>query len=198
MRGTGGATDGALMMHAGLSADAMDAIGARFGGLLDETEDQAGVSAALKALEIDAACVRRCAGFDHGNRVRCEIARAPGWVLLAMFWEETASPIHDHCASECGFRVIEGELEETRFACAGDDLARAVATRRLRVGDFTKTPGSTIHQLGTPQGVAGARAISIHAYCPALCLETMGIFEATDPERAAECGGVLDVELSEE
>ncbi len=167
-----GATGSGLDLHPGLTEAGVDAIEELFGPLEHAGASRADVTAALRALRIAADDVRGCSPFQAGRRVRCELARTESWVLLALLWDRTTTSIHDHCESECGFRIVEGEIEETRFRCDHDDQAHPIGSHTLLPGDFVTTPGCTVHQLGTK-----GRAISIHAYAPALCLDEMTVFE---------------------
>ncbi|MEQ8850192.1 MAG: cysteine dioxygenase family protein [Phycisphaerales bacterium] len=158
-------------MHAGLSDSGADAVEELFGHLASDDASREDVTEALRSLRLTADDVGGCSPYQPGHRVRCELARTKAWVLLALLWDRTTTSIHDHCESECGFRIVEGEIEETRFRCDGDQ-AHPISTHKLMPGDFVTTPGSTVHQLGTK-----GRAISIHAYAPALCLDDMQVFE---------------------
>ncbi len=165
------ATESGLIHHGGLTAAGADMIEEAFGPLARDDAPREEVTEALRSLRLTGDDVRDCEPFHRGHRVRCELARTKAWVLLAILWDNTTTPIHDHCESECGFRILEGEVLETRFRCEGDQASPA-GGRVLLPGEFVTTPGCTVHQLS----VSG-RAISIHAYAPALCLDDMQVFE---------------------
>lgn len=137
------------------------------------------VSAAFKSVTIDEAELRRCGHFAHGERTRFEIAKAEAWILLAIFWDSVQSPIHDHHQSDCGFHVISGDVEETRYKIVEDDLVQPVATRLLKPGESAKSAGGSIHCLGAPRGKPG-QSITLHLYCPILGFDAMGIYRAVD------------------
>lgn len=142
-------------------------------------DNKAEASKAFKHIEIDEAELRRCGHFEHGLRTRIEIAKAEAWILLAIFWDNMQSPIHDHDSSDCGFHVIAGDVEETRYKIVKDDLVAPVATRLLKPGESAKSTGESIHTLGVPKGQAG-QSITLHLYCPILGYDAMGIYREVD------------------
>jgi|GEM_PF-3533591 len=136
-------------------------------------------SAAFKAFTIDESEIRRCGHFVPGERSRFVVAQAEAWILLAIFWDNMQSPIHDHDQSDCGFRVIAGEVEETRYALVEGDLVRPVATRLLVANETAKSTGESIHRLGVPTGQSG-QSITLHLYSPILGFDAMGIYRESD------------------
>ena len=88
-------------------------------------------------------------------------------------WDDCKTKIHDHDDSECGFKVLEGELVETRFAVVEGETVREIAKRSLKLGTAGTSNRKAIHQLAT---LPGERAISLHAYSPALDCETMNVY----------------------
>jgi len=81
-------------------------------------------------LKLDISHLKACDCFAECCYQRCEIASTDDWVLLALLWDDCATEIHDHDESECGFAVLEGILEETRYAISArspnDDCSRAL------------------------------------------------------------------------
>jgi cysteine dioxygenase len=144
---------------------------------------RAEVSAAFKKLEISESEIRRCGEFVPGERSRFEIAKAEAFVLLAIFWDNMQSPIHDHEQSDCGFRVIAGEVEETRFRIVEGDLVRPIATRVMLPGESAKSTAGAIHRLGVPRNKSG-QSITLHAYCPILGFDSMAIYLEVDAAAA--------------
>lgn len=132
------------------------------------------VSESFRELEIGRDAIMGCGQFEKGAYNRIELASCEAWVLLALFWDSTETCIHDHDKSECGFRIISGELEETRFAKTSGDKVREVARRRLIEGVQVSSHCEAIHRLAT---LKGQRAISLHAYSPRLDLDDMCVFE---------------------
>ncbi|MCB9848586.1 MAG: cysteine dioxygenase family protein [Phycisphaeraceae bacterium] len=137
------------------------------------------VAEAFKRITISEAEARACGHFSPGERTRFEIAKAEAFVLLAIFWDNMQSPIHDHDESDCGFKVIAGDVEETRFKVVEGELVTPVATRRLKSGESARSTGESIHRLGVPRGEAG-QSITLHLYCPILGYDAMGIYREVD------------------
>lgn len=135
------------------------------------------VSESFSLLELDYKTIECCGVFDAGTYNRIELASCEAWVLLALFWEDAKTCIHDHDKSECGFRILSGEIVETRFKEIADGKAREIAQRHLTPGTQVSSHYDAIHCLAT---LPGERAISLHAYSPRLDLEDMNVFEEAD------------------
>lgn len=180
--------DRTIEFHPDLSDAVRARIDALFGQWSASGSPPDAIAAAFKALDLTIEDITPCATWDEGDRVRCELARAPSFVLLALFWDRAITPIHDHDESDCGFRLLRGELEETRFrvvpsendADSDDGGAQKrvveVARRLLPMGDVAKSSRGAIHRLRVPEG-GPDRAVSLHAYSPALECECMGVYE---------------------
>ncbi|MFG0326147.1 MAG: cysteine dioxygenase [Phycisphaerales bacterium JB037] len=169
------ASDG-IRFHSNLPDTARARLVERLGPFAELPTDRKAFADAFKAMDWQPEDIEPCCRYETGERVRVELARCEGWVVLALCWEDAVTPIHDHDESECGFTVLSGDLEETRYECVGDCLARPTLTRLLIPGDTVLSSRDAIHRLGTPRGCTG-RAVSLHAYCPALDLENMHVFE---------------------
>jgi hypothetical protein len=139
-----------------------------------DTSNRAGVARAFSTLTLDVAHLKACSEFTKSCYERCEIASTNDWVLLALCWDDCSTEIHDHDESECGFKVLEGELVETRFAIVEDQIVREIARRRLSSGTSGTSNRKAIHQLAT---LPGERAMSLHAYSPALDCESMNVYQ---------------------
>jgi len=125
-------------------------------------------------LKLDISHLKACDCFAECCYQRCEIASTDDWVLLALLWDDCATEIHDHDESECGFAVLEGILEETRYAIIKGVRVREIAKRRLLPGTAGTSNHKAIHRLAT---LPGQRAMSLHAYCPALDLDSMTVYQ---------------------
>ncbi|MCA9272339.1 MAG: cysteine dioxygenase family protein [Phycisphaerales bacterium] len=135
------------------------------------------VSESFREFEFDPQIIQRCGQFDNGTYNRVEIASCDAWVLLALFWEDTQTSIHDHDQSECGFRIIAGEIEETRYTELSTGKVREVARRVLTPGMQVSSHYDAIHRLATHPG---QQAITLHAYSPRLDFHDMNVFELAD------------------
>ena len=166
--------------HPNLPADARARIEALLGELGDEGTAPSEVSDAFEKLDLTIEDVRPCESYTPGDRVRCQLARTPAWVLLALFWDNAETCIHDHEESDCGFRLLEGDLHECRYKVVSGEQVSEVARRPLTMGEVNKSSRGFIHRLGVPQGAG--RAVSLHAYSPALDLEEMGVYQEIDTQ----------------
>lgn len=135
------------------------------------------VSKAFRELKIDVSTLLNCGSFDTCSYNRIEIASSDAWVLLALFWDDTKTCIHDHDQSECGFRILAGEIEETRYTQLASGKVREIAKRRLPKGMQVSSHYDAIHCLST---LPGQQAISLHAYSPKLDLDEMNVYEVQD------------------
>ncbi len=170
-----------LSIHPNLTPASKALIREQLSGFTDHPAPQKDVAEAFRRLEIPADELRRCGGFIPGERSRHEIARCDAWVILAIFWDNTMSPIHDHEQSDCGFHVIEGEVEETRYKVIKDDIVRPIATRILQPGEMGRSRAEAIHCLGNPRK-SGGQSITLHLYCPILGYDSMGIYREVDEQ----------------
>ena len=80
------------------------------------------------------------------------------WVLSWMPGHRTG--LHDHDISDVGLVCVQGELDEGLFTVGGK-----TAPLRMTPGVSRNGPGGYIHSVAH---VAGAPAVSIHAYSPPL------------------------------
>jgi len=177
---------GVIEYHANAGGALKAKIEAALGGLTARPERPADVARAFGEMRFEASDVEACGEFSPGCYGRIEIARSEAWVVLAMFWDSCETCIHDHCESNCGFHIVRGEIEETRFKEEGEGEVTPIAKRRLAEGTFGTSNRSAIHQLSTT-AESGHRAISVHAYCPVLDLDAMNQYEACEEtERAAK------------
>lgn len=132
------------------------------------------VSGAFPHLDFDRDEIIACGSYTPVAYNRVELARCEAWILLALFWSDCATAIHDHHASECGFRILAGTLVETRFTKLASGKVREVARRSLTEGMLVSSHCEAIHRLAT---LPGERAVSLHAYSPRLAPEDMHVFE---------------------
>lgn len=98
---------------------------------------------------------------DAGRRVCHPLLRAPNatvWLLCWMPGQQTG--FHDHDGAAGAVCVVRGRVVEERLRLGTTPLRRV-----LRAGDRLAFSGSTIHCVGH---AAGAPAVTVHAYSPAL------------------------------
>lgn len=139
-----------------------------------DTTSNPGVASAFSALNLKPGQLLACGEFERGIYNRIEIAATDDWVLLALFWNDCSTEIHDHDESECGFQVLKGRLEESRYAVISGQKVREIARRQLEEGKPVSSNRRAIHRLAT---LPGEQALSLHAYCPVLDCDSMNVFE---------------------
>lgn len=164
-----------IKIHPSVKPETREAILAGLSEFAALPARRAEVAQAFKNIDMTEEEIRGCGHFKHGERTRFEIAKAEAFIMLAIFWDNMQSPIHDHDESDCGFKVISGEVEETRYKLVEGNLVKPVARRILRVGEAGKSVGESIHKLGVPAGREG-QSITLHLYCPILGYDAMATF----------------------
>jgi cysteine dioxygenase len=125
------------------------------------------VSIALQKLDVTAETLGEAVYPDGANYVRTLLYRDDNSELLALTWlPGQRSPVHDHCCSDCVFRVVEGVATETLYRQRAPGAARREFMKRdLRAGVVTQSPGETLHSLANE---AGDPLITLHIYTPPL------------------------------
>jgi cysteine dioxygenase len=120
-------------------------------------------------------------GFAHFSPVRYQrnlIHEGPAYHALALCWRSgQRSPIHDHCGSACGVRVLDGVMTETVFERTGEGHVYPTRSRELRAGQVCATYDADIHQVSNLQP-RGADLVTLHVYSPPLLV--MGTYSLTD------------------
>lgn len=139
--------------------------------------------------------------FKSERYQRNTIRQTEWYELVALCWEAgQRTPIHDHRASSCAFKVIKGTASETRFDRTTSGLIRPVHTKDLSPGYVCAAEDSDIHQVANAQG-ENAPLITLHIYSPPLrqfhrytldtpCVdgqETVQELVASGPDTAVSC-----------
>lgn len=121
---------------------------------------------------------------------RQSVARSIFAELLVLTWlPGQYSPIHDHAASNCGIRVLEGKLHENLYRAVPDvnGGAMMVASRVWQPGLVGSSSLETIHKVTNNE--REERLVSLHLYSPPLSREEMKVYsEIINP-------GVIDRKL---
>lgn len=112
---------------------------------------------------------RKYAKFDRYRYTRNLVDIGNGkYNLMILCWGEGhGSAIHDHANSHCFMKMLDGSLEEIRFAWPEGDGSKLKEIRRTRLApnDVCYINDSMgLHRMENPSHVDGA--ISLHLYCP--------------------------------
>lgn len=103
--------------------------------------------------------------FDERGYCRNRIRLGDAYEALLLCWRPgQLSPIHDHAASSCAFRVLRGLATETRFERCGR-WVRPVATQRHTAGAVCGSTDDGIHELGN---LHEDPLVTLHLYSPVL------------------------------
>lgn len=117
--------------------------------------------------------------FDDADYTRNLVARKEGFELLILAWGPgQESPIHNHEGQDCWMAVLEGEIEEVRYACPHEVSAGALAPRDARVfagGEVAFASDDIgLHVVRAPSRDKGGVSLHLYAgpydacnvYCP--------------------------------
>ncbi|KAK5647197.1 hypothetical protein RI129_002089 [Pyrocoelia pectoralis] len=112
---------------------------------------------------------KKYAKFDRYRYTRNLVDIGNGkYNLMILCWGEGhGSAIHDHADSHCFMKMLDGSLEEIRFAWPEKDGEQLKEIRRTRLAtnDVCYINDSMgLHRMENPSHVDGA--ISLHLYCP--------------------------------
>ena len=126
------------------------------------------LQALLESLDIDSAEVDRHLNFDPERYQRNLLRRNENYEALFLCFEAgQRTPIHDHCGSACGVRVIQGAAMETIFERTEDGWLYATETQTLDAPGVVGSNDMDIHQLSNLQN-GGQRLVTLHIYSPPL------------------------------
>lgn len=122
----------------------------------------------LGELDITDADLRPACRFKSERYQRNTIRQTEWYELVALCWESgQRTPIHDHRASSCAFRVIKGAASETRFERSASGLICPTHTHRMEPGYICAAEDADIHQVANTQP-PGEALITLHIYSPPL------------------------------
>jgi cysteine dioxygenase len=154
---------------------------------LDGLERQAALSELTTRLtRLDVRCEDFAEWIRFSDRQYARnLARAGHWYhALILCWKNgQRSPIHDHCGSSCGVRVLRGTLTETLFEVTANGHLKATGSRDLPAGAVCGSLDSDIHQISNLQS-GTADLVTLHIYSPPLLW--MGTYTLVDRTRGQE------------
>lgn len=133
---------------------------------------------ALTDLVIHFEDVERFARFSPDRYQRNLLHQGPAYQALVLCWgPKQRSPIHDHCGSACGVRVLKGVATETQFQRTTEGLVYACSSMQLREGQIIGSFDADIHQISNLQ-TDGRDLVTLHVYSPPLLV--MNTYSLTD------------------
>jgi cysteine dioxygenase len=152
-------------------------------GFLSSLTERASVAqlrAMLEETPLTLADVRDWVEFDDQQYRRNLVVRGPWFEILLLCWRSgQRSPIHDHAASTCGFKILQGICSETTFARSRCGQVVARSTVELPAGSIGASQDDDTHQVSNlePRGID---LVTMHVYSPPL--RSMKRFSITDPQ----------------
>jgi|GEM_PF-4991654 len=122
-------------------------------------------AAAVKKSAVDAlSCIGPHLGqvdlWQDGSYNRVSLLRTEDIEVVAIYWKEgQRTPVHCHGESKCFFSILEGSLQELRYADEQGVTKTADLTLTAKDGIQSEVG---IHTIGCQSG----KAISLHFYSP--------------------------------
>ncbi len=106
--------------------------------------------------------------FDHERYRRNLLAIGAWFEILVICWRSgQRSPIHDHAASTCGLKILEGVCSETIFERAPCGQVVARRTQDMVTGQVCASQDADTHQVSNLQP-DGEDLVTLHIYSPPL------------------------------
>ncbi len=122
--------------------------------------------------------VRDFVDFDSTNYRRNLVTMGPWFEILVICWRSgQRSPIHNHAASTCGLKVLQGVCSETIFSRSKCGQVVALNTRELTTGHVCASQDDDTHQVSNLEP-RGNDLVTLHIYSPPL--RAMKKFSITD------------------
>lgn len=122
---------------------------------------------ALEQLEVDWPAIEPHLRFHHERYQRNLLAGSEHYHALLLCWKAgQRSPIHDHRASNCGFRVLCGTATESNFLKTEHGLVYPTGSRDLPQGSICASADADIHQVSNLHLTDDL--VTLHIYSPPL------------------------------
>lgn len=126
------------------------------------------LQARLELSRIALADVSAFAQFDPVRYRRNVVAEGNWYSLLVLCWRSgQRSPIHDHAASTCAFKVLAGICSETVYDFSPCGQVVPWGTRDYAAGEIVATQDTDTHQVSNLQP-PGRDLVTLHLYSPPL------------------------------
>ncbi len=134
----------------------------------------------LEATNLTLEDVREFVDFDQANYRRNLVTMGPWYEILIICWRSgQRSPIHNHAASTCGLKVLQGVCSETIFSRSKCGQVVACSTRELTAGHICASQDDDTHQVSNLEP-RGSDLVTLHIYSPPL--RAMKKFSITDSQ----------------
>lgn len=126
------------------------------------------LEAQLRASDVSIDDVAAFVRFGERSYLRNLVCDGPWYHLLVLCWRSgQRSPIHNHAGSTCGFKVLEGDVTETRFEMTPAGVIHPIRTQSMSLGDLAVTQDADVHQMSNLQR-PGSDVVTLHIYSPPL------------------------------
>jgi cysteine dioxygenase len=143
---------------------------------ISEAADAESVARLLREADVSRSDMIDACKFDDRRYARNVLAKSPWYQLLVICWRDgQSSPIHDHGASVCGVRIVDGIATETVYQKGDDGRVRAVSRQDYAEGEVCMTSGRNVHVITNCQ--ANRDLVTLHLYTPPL---EMSYFEQAE------------------
>ncbi len=127
-----------------------------------------GLDAALREADVSLEDVAEFVRFGERGYLRNLVCEGPWYHLLVLCWRSgQRSPIHNHAGSTCGFKVLTGDVTETRFEMTPAKIVHPVSAHPMSPGDLAVTADAEVHQMSNLQA-SGMDVVTLHIYSPPL------------------------------
>jgi len=146
--------------------DVISGVLARLDALPELTVD---ALAAVLATEIGLPDTSRWLGFEREGRCRTLVRRTDRYELIVIGWlPGHGSPVHDHGASACAFRVVRGDAFEERFPRGAEAAGPRILTTH-RAGTVVRASPGEVHRVANAPD-ANEPLVTVHIYAPPLAV----------------------------
>jgi cysteine dioxygenase len=127
--------------------------------------------------------VREFVEFGDSAYRRNLVTMGPWYEILVICWRSgQRSPIHNHAASTCGLKVLQGVCSETVFERSPCKQVVARDTRELTAGHVCASQDDDTHQVSNLQS-PGQNLVTLHIYSPPLrAMQKFSITDSTSEE----------------
>lgn len=148
----------------------------------------------LERLEVDWDDIGPKLRFHPERYQRNLLAGRDHYHALLLCWKAgQRSPIHDHRASNCGFRVLRGTATESSFLSTENGLIYPTGSRDMPEGSICASADADIHQVSNLH--PHDDLVTLHVYSPPLLvmgqysLMTTHVSDFRDPVFEYSLGG---------
>jgi len=117
--------------------------------------------------------------FSERRYARNLVYKDREFEIMIMCWNAgQRSSIHDHAGSLGGLKILQGELTESLFERAANEMIKSLISADYAIAETRVEETSLIHQISNLQAENGT-AVSVHIYIPPLI--RMNVYSLEDP-----------------